>query len=80
MVAVSFVARAPDFRSRGRWLELLFSHAWAICFTPLCLCLSEDAVTAVGASSQVDVSEKVKYPTLGKYVTKYNKLSESIPS
>ena len=42
------MVRAPACRSRGRRFE-----AWAISFTPLCLCLSEETLKAVGPNSCV---------------------------
>ena len=40
-------------------------EAWAISFTPLCLCLSEETVKAVGPSYLVSMPGEVKYPTQG---------------
>ena len=37
----------------------------AISFTPLCLCLSEETLKAVGPFYLVSVPEELKYPTQG---------------
>ena len=45
--------------------------AWklAISFTPLCQCLSEETLKAVGPFYPVSMPGEVKYPTRGKCVT-----------
>ena len=40
-------------------------EAWAISFTPLCLCLSEETVKAVGPFDLVSMPGEVKDPTQG---------------
>ena len=43
------MVRAPACRSRGRW----FDSTSAVSFTPLCPCLSEETLKAVGPNSCV---------------------------
>ena len=40
-------------------------EAWAISFTPLCLCLSEETLKAVGPFYLVSMTGEVKDPTQG---------------
>ena len=50
------MVRAPACRSRGRTVvrfHLRRFEAWAISFTPLCPCLSEETLKAVGPNSCV---------------------------
>ena len=49
-------------------------EAWAISFTPLCLCLSEETVKAVGPFY---MPRKIKGPTQGNGANKRDGLSNS---
>ena len=64
--------RAPDFLVKGTGVQnhLHRFEAWATLFIPLCLCLSEETVKAVGHFYLVSMPGEVKDPTQrnGKYL------------
>ena len=47
------MVRAPASRLRGWWFDSTSAISWAISFTPLCSCLSEETLKAVGPNSCV---------------------------
>ena len=58
--------RVSDFRSRGPGFKTTSGfETWAISFTPLCPCLSEETQKAVGPFYLVSMPGEVKYPTQG---------------
>ena len=61
------VVRARDRQSSGRRFESHWDRleTLAISFTPLCQCLSEETLKAVGPLYLVPVPEEVKDPTQG---------------
>ena len=61
------VAESRTFRSNGPGFKATCCRfkTWAISFTPLCSCLSEDTLKAVGPFYMVSMPGEVKYPTQG---------------
>ena len=61
------VDRACDWQSSGRAIESHWDRleTLAISFTPLCQCLSEETLKAVGPFYLVPMPGEVKYPTQG---------------
>ena len=59
--------RSSGFRSKGPGFKTTCCcfKIWAISFTPLCLCLLEETVKAVGASYLVSMPGEVKDSTQG---------------
>ena len=59
------VVRACDWQSSGRGFESCWGRleTLAISFTPLCQCLSEETLKAVGLFYLVSMPGEVKYPT-----------------
>ena len=57
--------KALGFRSRGPGFKTTCYHfeTWAISFTPLCPCLLEDTLKAVGSFYLVSIPGEVKVPT-----------------
>ena len=63
--------RASGFQSKGPGLETTCCRfkTWAISFTPLCPCLSEDTLKAFGPFCLVSMPGEVKDPTQGNKKT-----------
>ena len=59
--------RASDFLSKGPGFKTTCCHfeTDAVSFTPLCLCLSEETLKAVGPFYLVSIPGEVKDPTQG---------------
>ena len=61
------VVQRRTFRSRGPWFKTICCRfkTWANLFTPLCSCLSEETLKAVGPFYLVSMPGEVKDPTQG---------------
>ena len=53
------MVRAPDSRLGGLWFSSIHFKTWAISFTPIFLCLSEETLKAVVPFSLVSMSMEV---------------------
>ena len=61
------MVKRRTFRSKGPGFKTTYCHfeAWTTSFTPLCLCLSEETVKAVGPFDLVSMPGEVKDLTQG---------------
>ena len=64
------VVRALDCQSRGWLFEYTCCRfeAWEVSFIPLCLCLSDETLSAVDPFYLVSMPGEVKDPTQGVHV------------